>query len=168
MNEAPSTIKPSRTKKIVARVLIGLLVLVAGLLCAVFFVFNPKQPLLYKIANNYKGWAIVKFDDPSCAPLEHEAIFLVIQINSSGLGCSSSPFPEGWRFNRYEYVDGAKMTGEIPASDWGAGGQIWAGFGIPDKHAECFFVGTEHELSQSWSSRPIGAHIEDRRFEAKP
>jgi hypothetical protein len=140
--------------KIVYRAAIGLLFLMVALLCLVLLIFNPKRSLMYKIADGFKGWAVVRYDDPSCAPLKHESIFLVITISSSGIGCTSSPLPEGWRYHRYEYVSEGKMTREVAVSSWGGGGEIWAGFGMPYKHSESFFVGTEQELKKSWLSRP--------------
>jgi len=142
------------TRKIAYRVAIRLLVLMAALLFVVFAFFNPRRPLIYKIADSYRGWVVVRYDDPSCTPLEHENIFLVIAIPSSAIGCTSSPFQEGWRITLYEYVSGGKVTRRIPQSGWGDGGEIWAGFSMPYKHSESFFVGTEQELKKSWSSRP--------------
>ncbi|MGA2341447.1 MAG: hypothetical protein ABSF75_16265 [Terracidiphilus sp.] len=146
--------KPNRMRKIAYHAAIGLLVLMVALLCLVFLIFNPKKSLLYKIADNYKGWAIVRYDDPSCAPLEHENIFLVITIPASGIACTSSLLQDGWRYHRYEYVSEGKLVREIRVSNWGGGGEIWAGFGMPNKHSESFFVGTEQELQRSWASRP--------------
>jgi hypothetical protein len=143
-----------KIKRFAFRVSIGLLVLMVVLLCLVFAIFNPKRSLLYKIGDSYKGWVVVRYDDPSCAPLDHENIFLVIPVSSSGRGCTSSPPPEGWRYNRYEYLSQGKVTRAIPQSGWGGKGEIWAGFTMPAEHSESFFVGTEQELNKSWSSRP--------------
>jgi len=145
---------PFWTRRIVYRAAIGLLVLLAALLLVVFAIFNPRRPLIYKIADGYRGWAVVRYDDSVCRPLEHDNIFLVIAIPSSGVGCTSSPRQGGWRITLYEYVSGEKVTRRIRQSGWGGGGEIWAGFDMPYKHSESFFVGREQELKKSWSSRP--------------
>lgn len=125
------------------------------ILCAIILaVFRPKRPVLYKIAEGYKGWTIVKYDDPSCPPLEHENIFLVVNVSSGGIGCTSSPPNDGWRITLYEYVRDGKRTSQIPQSGWGGKGEIWAGSYIPSKHSESFFVGAQELLEKSWSQRP--------------
>jgi hypothetical protein len=141
-------------RSVIYRGAIGLLALLVVLLCIFLTAFNPKLPLMYKIADGYKGWAIVRYEDPSCAPIQRENIFFVISVPSSGVGCTSSALKPGWRISFYEYVSGAKVIRRLPQSVWGGNGEIWAAFGIPDKHSESFFVGTEQELQKSWSSRP--------------
>src|SRR5207302_9560182 len=125
-----------------------------ALLCVVIAIFTPRRPLLSKIEDDYKGWVVVRYDDASCAQLNHEIIYLVISVPSSGMLCTSNPLPDGWRFNRFEYVSRGKVTRKIPYSRWGGHGEIWAGFDMPYKHSESFFVGTEQELDRSWSQRP--------------
>lgn len=143
-----------RTKKIARRVTIGVLVLMVTLLFVFFAVISLKRSFMYKIADGYKGWAVVRYDDSSCAPLKPEGIFLVITIPSSGVGCTSNPVHEGWQISLYEYVSGGKVTRRIRQSNWGGGREIWAGFSMPYKHSESFFVGTEQELKKSWPRRP--------------
>ncbi len=141
-------------RSVIYRCAIGLLALMAVLLCIFLTAFNPKLPLMFKIADGYKGWVIVRYQDPSCAPFQRENMFFVISIPSSGIGCTSSSLKSGWRIEFYEYVSGAKVIRRLPQGPWGSNGEIWAGFGMPDKHSESFFVGTEQELQKSWSSRP--------------
>ena len=139
---------------VIYRVALGVLALTVVLLCIFLTAFNPKLPLVCKIANGYKGWAIVRYEDPSCAPFQRENIFLVISIPSSGTGCTSSALRPGWRIEFFEYVSGAKVIKKLPQCPWRGNGEIWAAFGIPYKHSESFFVGTEQELQRSWASRP--------------
>lgn len=139
-------------KKIVHRAIIGLLVLVVALSGLAFAIL--KRPLIYKIADNYKGWALVKYDDPSCAPIGRQYVFVVISIPASGIGCTSSPLQAGWRITVYEYVNGEKVVRQLHQSGWGGDGEIWAGFYMVEKHSESFFVGTEKELEKSWPQRP--------------
>lgn len=142
----------SRTRKIIRRAIIGLLVLVAAILCVVFAIL--RRPVMYQIANNYKGWAIVKYDDPSCPPLQHQSVFVVIPISPSGSGCTSGPLQVGWRITLYEYVSGQKEIRLLHQTGRGGSGEIWAGFYMAAKHSESFFVGTEKELNQGWSQEP--------------
>lgn len=141
-----------RTWKIFRRSFIVLLALSATVLVGAFAIF--KWPRMYQIADNYRGWAIVKYDDRSCPPLRHNGIFLIIPINSSGRGCTSSPLRLGWLIEFYEYVSGGKVVRRLRETRWGQGGEIWAGYLMPDKESEVFFVGTETELRQSWSRSP--------------
>lgn len=141
-------------RRLVYRAVIGLLVLMVALLCIFLYAFNPKLPLMYRIADGYKGWAVVRYDDPSCAPFQHDKLFYVIPVPSSGIGCTSSPLKPGWRIVFYEYVSGPKVIRRLPQSVWGGKGEIWAGFTMPSKQSESFFVGTEQELNKSWSSIP--------------
>jgi hypothetical protein len=101
---------------------------------------------MYKIADNYKGWAVVKYDDPSCPPLQHQSVFVVIPVQSSGRGCTSSPLQTGWRITLYEYVLGQKVVKKLPSSPWG--------YYMVEKHSEGFFVGTKEELNRSWAQEP--------------
>ena len=154
MGESRQATGLPKARKIIYRAAVGLLILTVALVCFVFVLFNPKRSLMYKIADGYKGWAVVRYDDPSCAPLDRESMFTVITVPSSGIGCTSSPLQQGWRLTLYEYVRRGQATRRIPQSSWGGNGEIWAGFGMPYEHSESFFVGTEQELQRSWSSRP--------------
>jgi hypothetical protein len=142
----------SQTQKIIRRVIIGLLLFAATVLCLVFAIL--RRPVMYKIADNYTGWVIVKYNDPSCPSLQHQNVFVVIPISRSGSGCTSSPLQTGWRITLYEYVSRQKAIRLLHQSGWGGGGEIWAGFYMVERHSESFFVGTEQKLNKSWSSRP--------------
>lgn len=142
----------SRTRKIIRRTFIGLLVVLAAFVGLVLAVL--KRPIMYKIADNYKGWVVVKYDDPSCPPLQHQNIFVVIPVQSSGIGCTSSPPDQSWQYNDFEYARGSKILRRLHQTGWGGGGEIWARYTIPAKHSEAFFVGTEQELNKSWSQEP--------------
>ena len=138
--------------KIICRAIIALLVLVVAIFCVLLAIL--RRPVMYRIQDGYKGWTIVKYDDPSCPSLHHQNVFVVIPISASGRGCTSSPLQAGWRITLYEYVSGQKVIRRLHQSGWGGDGEIWAGFYMVEKHSESFFVGTEQELSKSWLSRP--------------
>ena len=109
---------------------------------------------MYEIADGYKGWVVVRYDDPNCPALKSAGLLVVVPVTSSGVGCTSSPHREGWQINLYEYVRRGNKTRSLPETGWGRGGEIWAGFGMPYKHSESFFVGREQDLRQSWSRVP--------------
>jgi hypothetical protein len=145
--------KPSnRLLRIIRIISVGLFALIAAVVCIALAIL--KRPVIYKISDNYKGWVTVKYDDSSCPPLRREYVFLVIPVNASGIGCTSSPLQAGWRITLFEYTSGKKVIRKLRQSGWGGDGEIWAGFTMPYKHAESFFVGAEKELNQSWSQRP--------------
>ena len=139
-------------RKYVFRTGIGLIVLMTILACAAFAIL--RRPIRYEIADGYRGWVVVKYDDQYCPALGDQGIFLAIPVTSAGVGCTSNPLREGWQIDLYEYARQGKKTRSLPQSGWGGKGEIWAGFSVPSKHLESFFVGTEQELSYSWSQMP--------------
>ena len=145
----------SGLRNIIRRVGLGILSVLAVLLCLFLARFGLHRPVIYKIAENYRGWVVVRYKDQSCMPLGHDSIFLLVTVPSSGSGCTSSAPPAGWRYERYQYVNRGKVTRELPVAGWGGQGEIWGGFTSPAIPAESFFVGTEQELQRSWSQRPI-------------
>lgn len=143
---------PRSIRRLAVHAVVGLLILMAVLVCVVIAIL--RRPIMYEIADGYKGWVVVRYDDPNCPALKDDALLVVIPVTSSGLGCTSNPRREGWQINLYEYVRQGNKTRSLADTGWGGGGEIWAGFDIPSKHSESFFVGTEQDLSQSWSRVP--------------
>lgn len=131
---------------------LGFAIFKLGFLALLSAMFH--RPVIYKIADNYKGWAVVRYDDPSCPPLQHENVFMVIPISSSGEGCTSGRLQKEWAIHLYEYVSRGKVVRQLRVTRWGGGGEIWAGYGMPYKHSEAFFIGTESELRQRWAEEP--------------
>jgi hypothetical protein len=112
------------------------------------------RPSRYEIPAGYRGWVLVRYDEPTCPPLESRGLYLVIQIDASGMGCTSSDRPGGVRYVRYEYVADDGTRTPLPSTGWGQGGQIWAGaYSLTQKRAY-FFVGSEEELKRSWGEQP--------------
>lgn len=146
---------PPRRGKIIRRSLIVLLVTFVAFLGLGFAIFKVAflallaamfhRPVMYRFADDYRGWATVRYDDSSCPPLRHENVYVIIPISSSGEACTSSPLQTGWRINLYEYVGGRKVKrlGESPF-----------GYYMVEKHTEAFFVGTKEELDRSWAQQP--------------
>jgi hypothetical protein len=101
------------------------------------------RPLRWELPPGYRGWVVVRFDDPACPPLRGSGIYLVVPVTAAGRGCTSSPVPAGWRYYRYEYVgpDGTRTV--IRSSGWDASSEIWP------FTAGRFFVGTKAERERS-------------------
>lgn len=147
---------PSRNGKILRHSFIVLPLMIIAFLGLGFAIFKVAflavlsamfhRPMLYEFANDYRGWAVVKYDDPSCPPLRHENIYVIIPISSAGKGCTSSPLQEGWRVHLYEYVRGPKVVKKLGDSPFG--------YYIVEEHTEAFFVGSKQELGRSWAQEP--------------
>lgn len=62
------------------------------------------RPIRWEIPEGYRGWVLVRLSEPSCAPMRADGIFEVITVDVSGMACTSSDLPRGWRYVRYESV----------------------------------------------------------------
>lgn len=63
---------------------------------------DRRSPNRFLIANNYQGWIIVKFGDPTCPALVHENDFIVLKVGAEPL-CTSTPLPKGWADDVFVY-----------------------------------------------------------------
>jgi hypothetical protein len=63
-----------------------------------------RTPQHYFIPDGFNGWAYVKYDDPSCPPLEMREGLQTVRIPSSGRVCTSSPYETGKAREVWEYV----------------------------------------------------------------
>ncbi len=123
------------------------------------------RPVRYELPAGYKGWVLIEYQNPACHSLEVKGIYLVIPIPHSGRTCTSSPAPQGWRYERYEYVTPNGKRTTIPFHPLFGENQIWASSYAPAQETvrfprERFFVGTRDELERSWSDQP---DIRDRK-----
>jgi len=103
--------------------------------------------MTYQIPGGYRGWAGVRYDDPTCQPLKMEGWVLIVPINSNGIGCTSDGVLYGWQIARYEYVfpDGRRQE-----LNWRE--QVWASStsGPTKPRIKTFFVGSQVELDRLW------------------
>ena len=112
------------------------------------------RPVRYELPAGYQGWAVIEYDNASCAPLRSEGIFLVVAIPPSGFECTSSLLPGSvWRYERYEYVSRDGTRSRIPSYNDQAR-KIWATLVLFQTREEGFpqrgiFVGTEAEYRNS-------------------
>lgn len=116
--------------------------------------------LLWEIPSDYTGWVFVQWATPDCPALDVQGIIARIPINTAGCGCTSSPYPAGWRYNIYEHVHDDGSSDRLFPTAYGGGGAIWAPAYTPSRPGfpftkSMFFVGTEQELQQSWRDRPL-------------
>lgn len=135
-------------------VLAILLALLAGAVATGFV----GHPMRYEIAEPFKGWVTVIYENPACKPIEKDSLFLVIHVDGQGKACSSSPMPGGWRYTKFVYVD--KDNKQIPL-EWSKddSNMIWAWSnrtpqGGYQSFADIFFVGTSKELRNAWANQP--------------
>jgi hypothetical protein len=116
-------------------------------------------PKKYEIADTFHGWATIAYNKPHCKALEWDGLFVVIRVDSSGKGCTSSPMPLGWSYTKFVRVD--KGGNQTPLA-WGADDStkmIWAWSnrtpqGGSPFFADVFFVGTADQLKSAWWSQP--------------
>jgi hypothetical protein len=115
-------------------------------------------PKKYEIADTFHGWVTIAYSKPDCKAFEWDGIFVVIPVDSSGKGCTSSPMPLGWQYTKFVRVD--KNGNQTPLA-WGTNdsGMIWAWSnrtpqGGSPFFADVFFVGTADQLKSAWSSQP--------------
>lgn len=148
-----------RTKKMIAVVFSLLILVIIALLIAGGILGTVGRPIRYELPEGYRGWVVIQYQDPTCAPIRTEGIYLIITIPPSGRACTSDAIPRGWRYTRYDYVspDGTRKT--IPSSGWNPKREIWAGSWAPVQQGvtfprSSFFVGTKAELEKSWPDRP--------------
>lgn len=129
-----------------------------------FILDGPRRPIRWEIPSGYHGWIAVIYENPSCAALPSDGLYeRVITIDSDGCGCTSDAPLNGWRHNRYEFVQAGGERVEIPDSAREGGREIWAGFSVPRQRehplpVSGFFVGTQADLTNwGWTVSPGGS-----------
>jgi hypothetical protein len=136
---------------------VGAVLVLVGVV--VIFSHGIGRPLRWELPFGYRGWAVLFYDQPRCAPLERSGLYLVIRFDAIGRACTSESQLGGWRYNRFEYVlpDGGRV--HLPISRRGGGGLIWGGAYTYPANAYKFFVGTQQEYA---ADRTPVADIERR------
>jgi hypothetical protein len=110
------------------------------------------MPMRYEIPGGFKGWFVVQFENRSCPPLPSQGIFLVVSVPASGKVCTSTPYPKGLVYYRFEYVF---LNGKRERLRWNRHGkpgtQVWLiGYDFGSKSEEDF-VGDENSMNHSGS-----------------
>jgi hypothetical protein len=136
-------------------IVVGVVVAIfAVIIAAAIYTGKLSRPILWQFPPGYRGWVVVEYSNPGCAPLAKQGIYLVTSISASGRGCTSVPIPEGWRYVRYEYVNADGERTKLRADGWNTGSLIWPISVSREKREGYLFVGTQDELNRSWGSRP--------------
>jgi len=63
-----------------------------------------RTPQHYLLPDGFTGWAYVKYDDPSCAPLEMRDGLQVVRIPPNGRLCTATRYETGAARDVWEYV----------------------------------------------------------------
>lgn len=114
-----------------------------GVTIASLFAFGQiGRPIVYRIPGDYRGWLAIRYEDPVCPPLRTDSWYVVIETNSDGRACTSSPVPRGWRYVRYEYV---YPTGKRRQLDKNERIERYGATGPQKPQIEVVFVGSEDE-----------------------
>ena len=82
-------------------------VLIACLITACMFsACTPQRtPQHFLLPDGFTGWAYVKYDDPSCAPLEVRDGRQLVRIPPNGRLCTSTRYETGFARDLWEYVN---------------------------------------------------------------
>jgi len=131
------------TLRRICRTVVVTLTLVLLLAVIVFVRYNVDWPMRYELPAGYRGWVIVKYEDPTCPPMRSQGFYWVIRISPGGRACTSSETLHGWTYHRLEYVDpdGTRAVAPGRLISYGNKGGL-------------LFIGTEEELRDSWRTVP--------------
>jgi hypothetical protein len=144
------------------RVIFKIAVATVGVVVAIFtvivgvsiYIGKLARPIAWRFPQGYHGWVVMDFQNPDCPPLVKDGLYLVIPVTASGRGCTSAPIPEGWRYNRYEYIDSLGRQTRLRADGWATNSMIWPLAVNREKNEWYLFVGTEPEFRKSGGSQP--------------
>jgi len=63
-----------------------------------------RTPDHFLLPDGFTGWVYVRYDDPSCAPLDMRDGRRVVRIPADGRLCTSTPYETGSARDLYEYI----------------------------------------------------------------
>lgn len=117
----------------------------------------------FEIPSGYRGWVVVERANPKCPPAVLTLTSVVLKVDPSGHGCTSTPLPKGPQHMRFWELDSQGHKRELRLGYPGNGGQIWdyssggmtsSDESFPAREAIEFFVGTEVEFQSGKETRP--------------
>lgn len=114
-------------------------------------------PVRWELPPGYRGWVVVRYEDPSCPELGRDGIYWVVVIPPTGHACTASASTgRVWRYYRYEYVHAKGMRTALTSSGWKPRHtiEVWGITSGQDGRREIVFIGTEEALNRSWGSQP--------------
>ena len=118
---------------------------------------------VWEVPSGYHGWVLVERANPKCPPAVLTFTSVVLKVDSSGRGCTSTALPKGPQLLRFRGVDAEGARHALLLGCPGVGGQIW-GYApgersnefISIRQAVEFFVGTEAEFRVARRHVPSG------------
>lgn len=144
------------------------------LLLNVFFGIG-NQAIVYELPPHLKGWVLLQFEDPACAPLLSGTWSMHWVIPESGCACTSDAPLLRLRERRYERVnpDGTREPLSFRWHDDTS--DIWSPLGLtkgpgssnaPHKQfwRSTFFVGTKKEYESYYKGNPIGPQSPEQKI----
>jgi len=115
----------------------------------------------WELPSGYHGWVLVERANPKCPPAVLTLTSITFKVDSSGHGCTSTPFIKRHQLLRFFEPDSSGHRRKLRVGSPGNGGQIW-GYANAEEGDESgvffsateFFVGTEAEFRSSMTTRP--------------
>jgi hypothetical protein len=114
---------------------------VAALAALMIFRLGVTRPTLYELHPGYRGWLQIRYEDSSCPPPSSRGLFQAIRIAADGQGCTSSPLPRGWHYQRATYLSADGSRAAAPP--------VWPLGHSEQRKLVLVFVGTEEEFRAS-------------------
>lgn len=117
----------------------------------------------WELPSGYHGWVLVERANPKCPPAVLTFTSVTFKVDSSGHGCTSTPFLKRFQLLRFFELDSSGHRHELRMGSAGNSGQIWEfnnseeaaeGDKSPFFYATEFFVGTEAEFKVAQKTRP--------------
>ena len=99
------------------------------------------RPTLYELADGYRGWFLIRYEDPACPPPSGRGLYQAIQIAGDGRGCTSGAMPRGWHYQRADYVGPSGVRAAAPS--------VWPLGHSDARKVVIAFIGTESEFRAS-------------------
>jgi hypothetical protein len=120
----------------------------------------------WELSSGYDGWVVFEFANPRCPPATLTFTSLVLEVDSSGRGCTSTALPKWPMYLHFKQADSQGAGRTLGMGEPGNGGEVWqysvgeasqetpltgdgAGETSQILQAAEFFVGTEAEFKTS-------------------
>jgi hypothetical protein len=122
---------------------------------AVHHVFG--RPMRYQFPSGFKGWVVIKYEDPSCPQLLEQGVFYVVRVPESGRVCTSTGHDNRWIYYQFEYVYPNGKRESLPlrsGSDPPGRVQVWLVTYLSNYRWEEDFVGSKEDARTKWGTPP--------------
>ena len=113
----------------------------ASLVALMVFRVGVTGPTVYELQSGYRGWLLIRYEDPSCPSPFTRSVFQIIHVAADGRGCTSGPLPRGWHYQRATYVEAGGSRRVAPP--------VWPHGHSDQRKLVVVFVGTEEEFQAS-------------------